>query len=346
MAQGFLSATAGDEPRQAAILSFPGSRDAALSDPDAHYGARPALPSSDEGHTLDGREINTDLAVEMSRPLAVAPAPPFPLTVGSVTIRHGDARNLAGWQIPEVHLVITSPPYNVGVSYGSHRDELPPDAYFDLLTAVWRACYAVIAPGGRIATVVPFGVGRNPWVPLAARVADLLTDAGFILRGQIVWDKGTSGGRTTWGSFRLPTDPSLRDTTEAIVVAYKGDSHLPLPPGVAGHDSEGPYSPFLADQALFMDLAQDHWTVPPESATRVGHPAPFPVALVERLIRFYAYPGAHILDPFAGSGTTGVAALRLGCQATLVDIDASYCCLAEERCRRALKSGEAYAPAA
>jgi site-specific DNA-methyltransferase (adenine-specific) len=195
--------------------------------------------------------------------------------------------------------------------------------------------------------VVPFGVGRNPWAPLAARVADLepeapygLSDAGFTLRGQIVWDKGTSGGRTTWGSFRLPTDPSLRDTTEAILVAHKDDGRLIMPAGVAQHDSEGAYSPLLADQALFMELAQDHWRVPPESATRVGHPAPFPAALPERLIRFYAYPGAHVLDPFAGSGATGLAALRLGCRATLVDIDAEYCCLAEARCRRALDAGE------
>jgi site-specific DNA-methyltransferase (adenine-specific) len=76
--------------------------------------------------------------------------------------------------------------------------------------------------------------------------------------------------------------------------------------------------------------------IPPESATAVGHPAPFPVALAERLIRFYAYPGAQILDPFAGSGSTGLAALRLGCRATLVDIDATYCTLARRRLEREL----------
>jgi DNA modification methylase len=281
--------------------------------------------------------------------VAVRPAlawPSLPLRVGPVTIWHGDARDLAGWGIAPVQLVVTSPPYNVGIAYGRHCDTLAQEAYWGLLSAAWRACFSVMARGARIAVIVPFGVGRNPWVPLAARVAELLTEAGFTLRGQLVWDKGTSGGRTTWGSFRLPTDPSLRDTTEAILVAHKGESHLPLPPDVTRHDSEGPYSPFLADQALFMELAQDHWTVPPESAARVGHPAPFPVALAERLIRFYAYPGAHILDPFAGSGSTGLAALRLGCQATLVDIDADYCSLAEERCRRILTQGEADAPAA
>ena len=254
--------------------------------------------------------------------------------VETVTVLEGDARRMAEYGILPVQLVITSPPYNVGVRYGRYADNLPDEDYGNLLLDTWRACHAVMAEGARIAVIVPFGVGRDPWRPLAARVAEQLRQAGFSLRGQIVWDKGTSGGRTTWGSFRLPTNPSLRDTTEAIVVAHKGESRLPLPAKAALHDSEGTYTSFLSDQALFMELALDHWTVPPESATRVGHPAPFPVAVAERLIRFYAYPGAHVLDPFAGSGTTGVAALRLGCRATLVDIDGEYCRLAAGRCRR------------
>jgi site-specific DNA-methyltransferase (adenine-specific) len=126
----------------------------------------------------------------------------------------------------------------------------------------------------------------------------------------------------------------LRDTTETIVVAHKGSSHLAVPEGCLRRDASGPYSPFMPDADTFMTLAQDHWVIAPESASLVGHPAPFPVALVERLIRFYAYPGAHILDSFAGSGATGVAALRLGCRATLVDIDGSYCELARRRCAR------------
>ena len=254
--------------------------------------------------------------------------------VETVTVLEGDARRMAEYGILPVQLVITSPPYNVGVRYGRYADNLPDEDYGNLLLDTWRACHAVMAEGARIAVIVPFGVGRDPWRPLAARVAEQLRQAGFSLRGQIVWDKGTSGGRTTWGSFRLPTNPSLRDTTEAIVVAHKGESRLPLPAKAALHDSEWTYTSFLSDQALFMELALDHWTVPPESATRVGHQAPFPVAVAERLIRFYAYPGAHVLDPFAGSGTTGVAALRLGCRATLVDIDGEYCRLAAGRCRR------------
>lgn len=255
--------------------------------------------------------------------------------LGPVSIICGDARQLTAYAQPgSVQLIITSPPYNVGIAYGSHDDALADDAYITLLRASFNECAAVLADGGRIAVVVPAGVGRNPWRPLASRVAALLADSDLTLRGQIIWDKGACGNRTTWGSFRLPTDPSLRDTTEIIVVAHKGSSHLAVPEGCLRRDASGPYSPFMPDADTFMTLAQDHWVIAPESASMIGHPAPFPVALVERLIRFYAYPGAHILDPFAGSGATGLAALRLGCRATLVDIDPSYCDLARRRCAR------------
>lgn len=237
-----------------------------------------------------------------------------------------------------VHLVITSPPYNVGIDYNYYADDFEDQLYFNMLCQIWRACYDVMVDGARIAVVVPFGVGRNPWKPLASEVMDTLTANGFTLRGQIIWDKGTSGNRTTWGSFRLPSDPSLRDTTECIIVAHKGQSKLELPEDVIYRDTEGSYSKLLESQEYFMQLAQDHWVVAPESATRIGHPAPFPVELAKRLISFYAYPGAHILDPFAGSGTVGVAAIELDCKATLVDIDPQYCEVANERCNREFSS--------
>ena len=249
-----------------------------------------------------------------------------------VKIINADSRELISLGIDPVHLVVTSPPYNVGIDYNNHDDAMPIGDYLDLLDQVFSQCYQVMVDGARFAIVVPFGVGRNPWEPLANRVMDTLIGCRFILRGQIIWDKGTSGNRTTWGSFRLPSDPSLRDTTECIIVAHKGQSKLELPEDVIHRDTEGSYSKLLESQEYFMQLAQDHWVVQPESATRVGHPAPFPVELARRFISFYAYPGADILDPFAGSGTTGVAAIDLNCRATLIDIDPKYCELAKERC--------------
>ena len=339
------------EPTETADPTEPGlgetlaSRSENLGAERTEAGARDLAPDMPSGEPSGAR----DNAVPRN-PWAVAePAEPIERDaevsadasdlVGPVTIRCGDARRLDAFLAPaSVHLAVTSPPYNVGVGYSEHNDTLPPAEYAGLLADAFQQCHTVMVAGARIAVVVPYGVGRNPWVPVAGPVMTLLERAGFTLRGQITWHKGACGNRTSWGSFRLPTDPSLRDTTEVILVAHKGPGRLAVPGEVIERDGKGSFSPWLASADDFMALAQDYWPLAPESAARIGHPAPFPVALAERLIRFYAYPRAHVLDPFAGSGTVGVAALRLGCRATLVDIDASYCELARRRCERELSS--------
>ena len=252
----------------------------------------------------------------------VAPPPP-------IVIINADAQQVGELVTDPVHMVITSPPYNVGIDYDQHNDSLT--TYLPLLLNVWRGCHRVMVDGARIAVVVPFGVGRNPYTPFDSQIMQTLVDAGFTIRGRIVWDKNTTGNRTSWGSFRLPSNPSLRDTTECVIVAHKGDGGLEIPAELERTDEKGTHTEWLADSDYFMALAQDHWIVAPESAQRVGHPAPFPVELVTRLAHFYAFPGAHILDPFAGSGTVGVAAKRLGCQATLIELSADYCELAKGR---------------
>lgn len=254
-------------------------------------------------------------------------------TIGDVTIWRADSRNLTGATAiqPTVDLVITSPPYNVGIEYSEHFDKMKQEQYIELLHNVFLGCRRVMRHGARLAVVVPFGVGRNPWQPLSLFVAQYIQKAGFTLRGQIVWDKGSSGNRTSWGSFRSPSDPSLRDTTECIIVAHKTQSAAQLPANVLRRDDKGPHSPWLESSEYFMELAQDHWTVAPESAQRIGHPAPFPVELVKRLVHFYGWPGCTLLDPFGGSGTVGVAAAQLDCKAHVVDIDPAYCALAARR---------------
>lgn len=261
-------------------------------------------------------------------------------TVGDhITIYNRSATDLSPIPSDSVHLVVTSPPYNVGIEYNSHDDVMPVDEYLALLSSVWKECHRVMTEGARICVNVPAGVGRTPYVPLADKVTEGLSEF-FSLRGVIVWDKGTSGNRTSWGSYRQPSSPSIRDTTERIIVAHKGDpdARLFVPPDIKRRDEKGVYSPFLKDGDLFRRLTQDHWQMSPESKSRVKHPAPFPVELPENLIRLYAYPGATILDPFAGSGTTAVAAIRLAgeysppCKTLLVDIDYDYCHLAIRRC--------------
>ena len=279
-------------------------------------------PAEDE----DEEDRPLQLAVvENAEPEPAAPAAP----VSRVTIINADAQQVGELVADPVHLVVTSPPYNVGIDYDQHNDGLT--TYLPMLGNVWRGCHRVMADGARIAVVVPFGVGRNPYTPFDCQIMQTLVDAGFTLRGRIVWDKNTTGNRTSWGSYRLPSSPSIRDTTECIIVAHKGSDSLEIPADLKRRDEKGTHTEWLTDGDYFMGLAQDHWVVAPESAQRVKHPAPFPIELVTRLIHFYAFPGAHILDPFGGSGTTGIAAKRLGCDATLVELSAGYCQLAKER---------------
>lgn len=243
-----------------------------------------------------------------------------------LTIINGDACELSNL-VSGAHLIFTSPPYNVGIEYGEHDDSMDAAQYESMLRQIFYEAYNALVVGGRIGVVVPKGVGRNPYMPLAPLVQNILLSVGFEPRGEIVWDKATTGNRTTWGSWLSPSNPVLRDRTEMIVVAHKVTPDL---------DVRGPSLITAADE--FMQLAQDVWQVIPESAQRVKHPAPFPIELAERFIRFYGYAGCKVVDPFMGSGSTLIAALRLGCEAVGIDIDATYCSLARERIKEEMEA--------
>jgi len=252
-----------------------------------------------------------------------------------VTVHCGDARRLGEYVSEPVDLVVTSPPYNAGIEYDTHDDRMPDDEYFALLTDVWRQCFVVMASGARLCVVTVAAVGRNPYNWHSGRNVAAIEAAGFTYYQEIVWNKGKPviAGLTSWGSFCTPEKPYCRDRSERIHIAYKVHPALSMPDSARVWDEALQRNiSALLPKELFIALSDDVWDVPPESAKSVGHPAPFPVKLAEHLIRFYGYRGCHVLDPFAGSGTTGVAALRLGAKATLIDLDASYCDIARRRC--------------
>lgn len=246
-------------------------------------------------------------------------------------IIHDDARVIA--DRPDlvtpasVALVVTSPPYFAGKEYEEELGRGPIPAtyieYLDMLTDVFAGCVVALEPGGRIAVNVA-NLGRKPYRSLAADVIAILQDRlGLLLRGEIVWQKARgAGGSCAWGSFQSPANPVLRDLTERIVVASKGRFDRALSRrqrAEAGLPSEG--SIFKDD---FMEATTDVWEISPESATRVGHPAPFPVELPQRLIELYTYRNDLVLDPFVGSGTTAVAAVRADRHFLGFDTDAGY----------------------
>jgi len=234
---------------------------------------------------------------------------------------NGDSRDMSFIPDNVVDLVVTSPPYNVGKNYATHEDCLPLDEYLALLESVWKECYRVMAPGGRIAINVA-GCDRKPYLPLHSHITLQMTKLGFNMRGEVIWNKGASVGvSTAWGSWCRPSNPTLRDVHEYILIFSKGDWAM-------GHKGE---TDLVSEE--FVAYTKSIWDFPTVSAKKVGHPAPFPVELPSRLIKLYTYKDDLVLDPFMGSGTTCQAAELLGRRWIGVDMDAGYCKLAEDNMR-------------
>lgn len=249
-----------------------------------------------------------------------------------------DARQMPMVEDCSVALVVTSPPYFAGKEYETALgDGHVPATYLDylaMLRAVFTECTRVLEPGGRIAVNVA-NLGRRPYRSLASDVVTILQDdLGLLLRGEIVWVKAEGAtGSTAWGSFTSAANPVLRDLTERVVVASKGrfDRALSRPErarrGLPHEDT--------ITKEQFMEATLDVWRIPPESARRVGHPAPFPVELPGRCIRLFTYRDDVVLDPFLGSGTAAVAAIQEGRRFVGFETDAAYRELAEQRIEQA-----------
>jgi site-specific DNA-methyltransferase (adenine-specific) len=248
-------------------------------------------------------------------------------------IYEGDARDMRRVETNSVALVVTSPPYFAGKEYEeSLGDNGVPATYFEylaLLRDVFAECKRVLEPGGRIAVNVA-NLGRRPYRSLAGDVTEILQDLGLLLRGEIVWWKGrAAGGSCAWGTFQRPSNPVLRDITERIVIASKGRFDRAIRP--EKRLELGLPSTATISRDEFLEATTDLWEIAPESATRVGHPAPFPVELPRRLIDLFTYEDDVVLDPFMGSGTTAVAALASGRHFIGFETDASYVSRAKER---------------
>ena len=246
----------------------------------------------------------------------------------------GDARHMGEVEDASVALVVTSPPYFAGKEYEAALGEgHVPASYLDylrMLRDVFAECVRVLEPGGRIAVNVA-NLGRKPYRSLSADVISILQDdLGLLLRGEVVWVKARgANGSCAWGSFCSPANPVLRDLTERVVVASKGRFDRAVS-GVRRKALELP-SAISVTKDEFVEATTDVWEIPAESATRVGHPAPFPVELPQRLIELYTYADDLVLDPFMGSGTTAVAAVRTGRRYVGYDTDSGYVRIAERR---------------
>lgn len=247
-------------------------------------------------------------------PIPDAPFPPDYLN----TIVLGSAERMA--EIPDysVHLMVTSPPYNVTKEYDQ---DMTLEEYLALLRRVFAETYRVLVHGGR-ACVNVANLGRKPYIPLSDLISQMMIELGFLMRGEIIWHKGAGAGVSmAWGSWQSAANPVLRDTHEYILVFSKGTFSRRRPPDKAN----------TIGRDQFMEWTKSVWTFNPESAQKVGHPAPFPVELPYRLIQLYTYSDDIVLDPFMGSGSTAIAALQAGRKYVGYEVNPDYVRLAEER---------------
>ena len=215
-----------------------------------------------------------------------------------------------------IGLAFTSPPYNVGKDY---EDDMGLIEYLTLIFNVGAEVYRTLVPGGRYVVNLA-NLGRKPYIPLHAYFYGIHTALGFQPAGEIIWQKGKGmSGSCAWGSWMSAKSPRLRDLHEYLLVFTKDDFSRP---------DRGKSDISKED---FMSGTLSIWNILPESAKRVGHPAPFPVELADRVIRLFSYKDDVILDPFCGSGTTCLAAALTGRSYVGYDIVAEYCDLSRAR---------------
>lgn len=225
-------------------------------------------------------------------------------------------------EIPDnsIHLMITSPPYNVSKEYD---ENLSLQEYRSLLRSVFKETYKKLATGGR-ACINIANIGRKPYIPLHSYIIEDMLNIGFLMRGEIIWNKAASAGvSTAWGSWQSASNPVLRDVHEYILVFCKKSFSRKK------NEKKNTIS-----KESFLEYTKSVWEFPSVSARKIGHPAPFPVELPFRLIQLYSFEGDVIIDPFLGSGQTAIAAIKAGRHYIGYEINEDYVNLAEKNIKK------------
>ena len=215
-----------------------------------------------------------------------------------------------------ISLTVTSPPYNIGKD---SDEDLSDDEYWKMITKVFEEVYRVTESGGRLVVNVA-NLGRKPYIPFSNQFTELLLNLGFIMRGEIIWQKSKGANANfAWGSWLSASNPVIRDLHEYCLVFSKESMN---------RNKEGEST---IEKEEFMDSTLSIWNILPAKAKKIGHPAPFPEELVERFINLYSYKNEIILDPFFGSGTTGLSAKNLERDYIGYEVNSDYCDLAKKR---------------
>ena len=238
------------------------------------------------------------------------------------TIIASSCENMKDIPNNSLHLMITSPPYNVSKEYDN---DLSLNEYLNLLKNCFTETYRVLVDGGR-ACINIANIGRKPYIPLSDYVSKIMIEIGFNMRGEIIWNKSAGAGiSTAWGSFQSASNPILRDVHEYILIFSKGNYKRER------DKEEKELRKDNITKEEFIEWTKSVWTINTESAKRIGHPAPFPEELPNRLIKLFSFTNDIVIDPFMGSGTTAIAAIKNNRNFVGYEINEEYINLANNR---------------
>ena len=238
------------------------------------------------------------------------------------TIIASSCENMKDIPNNSLHLMITSPPYNVSKEYDN---DLSLNEYLSLLKNCFTETYRVLVDGGR-ACINIANIGRKPYIPLSDYVSKIMIEIGFNMRGEIIWNKSAGAGiSTAWGSFQSASNPILRDVHEYILIFSKGNYKRER------DKEEKELRKDNITKEEFIEWTKSVWTINTESAKRIGHPAPFPEELPNRLIKLFSFTNDIVIDPFMGSGTTAIAAIKNNRNFVGYEINEEYINLANNR---------------
>ena len=238
------------------------------------------------------------------------------------TIIASSCENMKDIPNNSLHLMITSPPYNVSKEYDN---DLSLEEYLNLLKNCFTETYRVLVDGGR-ACINIANIGRKPYIPLSDYVSKMMIEIGFNMRGEIIWNKSAGAGiSTAWGSFQSASNPILRDVHEYILIFSKGNYKRER------DKEEKELRKDNITKEEFIEWTKSVWTMNTESAKRIGHPAPFPEELPNRLIKLFSFTNDIVIDPFMGSGTTAIAAIKNNRNFVGYEINEEYINLANNR---------------
>ncbi len=232
----------------------------------------------------------------------------------------GDALNENTFNIEFADLIVTSPPYNVGIGYNSNNDELSYEEYLEFSEKWMANCYKWSKTQARFLLNIPLDKNKGGQKSVGADLTKIAQKVGWKYHSTIIWNEGNISRRTAWGSWMSASAPYVIAPVELILVLYKDDWKK---------TNGSKQSDISKDQ--FMEWTNGVWTFNGESKKRIGHPAPFPRDLPFRAIKLFSFVKDTVFDPFAGSGTTLIEAVNNDRIAIGLEIDENYCELAKNR---------------